>query len=191
MFVELAQKNDARKIAEIHKTEIVGGFLSSLSINFLEKIYIAVIENDFCVVAKNNNEIVGFIAGTKNIKNLYKYFLGKYFFISIIMLLPKLFDIRKIFETLFYSKEESDLPKAELLTIAVKKEFQMEGIAGKMLKFFILEMKNKNVKEFKVLVGSNLQNAIKFYEKNGFKFVKETNVHSNKKSLIYVYDLSN
>lgn len=187
----LAQKKYAKEIARIHKQEIVGGFLSSLPLSFLEKVYICIIENDFCVVAKERGEVLGFIAGTIDIKKLYKYFFRKYFFVSLIMLLPKILNIKKIFETLFYPKKESNLPEAELLTIAIKKEFKGQGVAGKILEIFILEMRKRNIKEFKVLVGSELNNAIKFYEKSGFKFMKETSVHNNEKSLIYIYDLSN
>ena len=45
--------------------------------------------------------------------------------------------IKKIMEVLFYPKKEKDLPEAELLTIAVKNEFQGQGIAGNMLEKFI------------------------------------------------------
>lgn len=183
----LAEKKDASKIAKIHKQEIEKGFLSSLPAVFLEKLYVAIIENDFCIVAKEGGEITGFIAGTKNIKKLYAHFLKKYFFYSIIFLLPKIFSAKKIVETLFYPKNE-DI-KAELLTIAVKKEFQGQGVAKKMFEVFVSEMKNRDVSIFKVLVGEELLPAISFYEKNGFAFLKETEVHKGHKSRIYIYKL--
>ena len=47
----------------------------------------------------------------------------------------------------------------------------------------------KNIKFFKVLVGKELKPAIGFYEKNGFKFLKNTKVHGNKTSRIYIYNV--
>jgi ribosomal protein S18 acetylase RimI-like enzyme len=183
----LAEKKDALKIAEIHKQEIKMGFLSSLPISFLEKIYLSVIENDFCVVAKENDNVVGFIAGTIDIKKLYSFFSKKYFFYSIMVFLPKILNVKKIIEDIFYIKKEEIRP--ELLTIAVKENFQGQGIAKKMFEVFVSEMKRRGVKMFKVVVGDELKPAISFYEKNGFEFVKETEVHKGQKSRIYIYHL--
>jgi len=183
----LAQKKDAIEIAKIHKQEIKKGFLSSLPLVFLEKLYLSVIENDFCVVAKEGENVVGFMAGTKNLKKLYSFFIEKNFFYSAVILLPKIFDARKIVETLFYPKDE-DI-EAELLTVAVKNNFQGKGLASKMFEVFVEEMKRNKVEVFKVLVGAELLPAINFYENSGFKFLKETEVHKGKKSKIYVYNL--
>jgi len=187
-MINLADKKYAKILAQIHKDEISAGFLSSLPSNFLEKFYISVIENDFSVIAKENGEIVGFIAGTADIGKLYSYFLKRYFFHSAVILLPKIFNLRKIMETLFYPKNKEI--KAELLTIAVKKEFQGKGVARYMLEFFVSEMRKRGVNKFKVLVGEELKPAIRFYEKNGFKFLKRTEVHKGQKSMIYIFNVS-
>lgn len=186
-MIKLAEKKDAMKIAAMHKKEISGGFLSSLPVLFLEKIYLSIIERDICVVAKEKDELVGFVAGTKNIKMLYGYFSKKYFFYSIFVFLPKLFNIRKVLEDVFYIKKEEI--SAELLTIAVDKNFQGKGIAKEMFDFFAREMSRRGVKEFKVVVGEKLKPAIGFYERVGFKFLRETEVHKGQKSLIYTYNL--
>lgn len=186
-MISLAEKKNAKILAKIHKNEISAGFLSSLPLNFLEKFYVSVIENDFSVIAKENGEITGFIAGTADIGKLYSYFLKRYFFYSAIILLPKIFNLRKIAETLFYPKTEE--LRAELLTIAVKNEFRGRGLAKHMLEFFVLEMKKRGIKKFKVLVGEDLKPAIRFYEKSGFKFLKQTEVHKGQKSRIYIYEI--
>ncbi len=196
MIICLASENDAAQIAKIHKEEISEGFLSSLDVSFLEKLYLSVIKSGlgFCVVAKENDDVEGFIAGTVDIDKTYSYFFSKYFFQSVAILLPKVFDLsflKKSFETLFYPKKESGLVKAELLTIAVKNELQGKGIAGQMFEIFISEMKNRNIKEFKVLVGEELKPAIKFYEKHGFVFFIKTVVHGDKASRVYIYTVKN
>lgn len=190
-MIYLAEKKDVSEIVQIHKQEIKEGFLSSLPAVFLEKIYLTIVESDisFCIVAKEKNEVIGFISGTVNINKLYHYFIKRYFFYSIFMLLPKIFNIKKIFETLFYPKKEKDLPKTELLTIAVKKEFQGKGLGAKMFENFVFEMKNRGIKEFKVMVGEDLKPAIRFYEKNGFSFLKNVIVHDNKISKVYIYKI--
>lgn len=194
MNIILAKKEDALEIAEIHKTEIHKGFLSALSVPFLKNLYLALIESDksFCIVARENSRVIGFISGVEDLDKFYFSFFKKYFFQSVILLFKKFFSISflvKIFETSFYPIKEKELPKAELLTMAVKNEFHSQGIASKMFLKFVSEMRNQNVKSFKVLVGEGLKPAISFYEKNGFKFLKNTKIHGNKTSKIYIYDI--
>ncbi|MCK4454163.1 GNAT family N-acetyltransferase [Candidatus Parcubacteria bacterium] len=195
MKIRLAEKKEAEQIAEIHKTEIKKGFLSSLRGPFLTNLYSAIIESEFsfCVVSEKDGRVVGFIAGVLDINKFYGYFLKKYFFQSVLMLLPQIFNfkkLKKIFESLFYPKKENNLPKAELLTIAVKKEFQGQGIAKQMFEKFVSEIKNRKVGIFKVIVGEELKPAIKFYEKNGFQFLKKISIHNKQASRVYVYPIN-
>lgn len=194
MIFCLAEKKDALQIAQIHKTEINKGFLSSLNVYFLKNLYSAVIESNvsFCIVAKENENVIGFIAGVTDLNKFYSYFFKRYFLRSMPLLFKKIFSIsfiRKIIETLFYPVKEKNLPPAELLTMAVSKQFQGQGIAGKMFLEFVSEVKKRNVKKFKVLVGEELASAIHFYEKSGFSFLKNTTIHKGRSSRIYVYDI--
>ena len=194
MIFCLADKKDALQIAQIHKNEINKGFLSSLGIVFLGNFYSALIESkfSFCVVAKEDDRIVGFISGVFDLNKFYQYFLKNYFFQSVVLLYKKIFNIsyiKKILETLLYPVKEKNLPPAELLTMAVLKQFQGQGIAGKMFFEFLGEMKKRDIKTFKVLVGEELKSAIAFYEKNGFTFLKNTTIHNRKSSRIYLYDI--
>ncbi len=195
MIISLARKHDALQIAKIHKAEINKGFLSSLSVPFLKNLYSAIIESDvgFCVVVKENDAVVGFISGVVDINALYVHFLKKYFFQSIILLFKKFFSfsyIKKMFEILLYPVKESKLPPAELLTMAVSRQFQGQGIAGKMFTEFLTEMKKRKITSFKVLVGEDLKPAIHFYEKSGFTFLKRIAIHQGTSSRIYIYDIT-
>ena len=43
--------------------------------------------------------------------------------------------------------------------------------------------------KFKVVVGEELINAIKFYEKNNFTFLKNISIHTNAPSRVYCYEI--
>lgn len=205
MTIELVHQKEAEEIAEIHKKEISFGFLSTLKKSFLTKLYSAVIRSPygFCLVAKEKEKVIGFVSGVTNIDRLYLYFLRRYFFHSTVVLLPQVFNfknLRKILETLFYpirkigsfvkkGTKKEKLPKAELLSIAIDKNFQRQGLGGELIKGFISEMKKRKVKEFKVIVGENLMPAINFYEKHGFEFIKTIKIHSNQSSRVYIYQI--
>ncbi len=194
MIIGLAEKKHAREIALIHKQEIGAGFLSSLPLAFLESLYAAIIQSpaSFCIVAVEKDMVVGFIAGTMSVKDFYKFFLKKYFFYSFSILFLKLLrfsQLKKMVETLLYPVKETKSPKAELLTMAVKRELQGRGIAASMFVEFVAQVKARGIQEFKVLVGGELKPAIKFYEKSGFVFLKDISIHDNKKTRIYVYHI--
>src|SRR3989344_1718664 len=137
MNIELAKKEDALEIAKIHKAEINKGFLSTLNVSFLGNIYAAIIDSkeNFCLVAMEDGRVIGFISGVSDLDTFYSNFFKKYFFSSLAILFRKFFSISfiiKAFETLLYPVKEKALPKAELLTMAVRSEFHGKGIAGQM-----------------------------------------------------------
>lgn len=194
MNIELAKKEDALEIAKIHKAEINKGFLSTLSDTFLKNLYLSIIDSNenFCIVAKENGKVVGFLSGVSDLDKFYSNFFKKFFFRSFFILFKKFFSLSfiiKAFETLFYPVKEKELPKAELLTMAVRSEFHGKGIASQMFTEFINEIKRRNITSLKVLVGEDLKPAIAFYEKVGFKFLKNTKVHGNNISRIYILNL--
>ncbi len=158
---------------------------------FLVKFYEGIVRypGGFCVVAEDGGRVVGFITGVTDMRAFSRFFLRNFFFTAV-FLLPRMIGIltvRKLFESLQYSQHQDDLPKAELLTMAVAKDFQGKGVAGEMFALFLGEMKTRGVREFRVLVGEKLQRAIAWYEKHGFRLAKSMSVHGKEPSRIYVY----
>ena len=193
MIIRLANKIEADQIAKIHHQEINRGFLSQLGIKFLVNLYKAMIVSDsaFIVVAEEDGRVIGFISGCTNVSKFYRDFYKKYALSAFFILLPQIFKpsiLKKILETLKYPKEgKKDLPKAELLTIAILKEFHGQGIAQKMFEKFVSEMEKRGINVFKVVVGESLSQAIKYYEKMGFEFHSSCSIHGKELSRIYTY----
>ena len=190
LSIRVAKKEEAGLIATIHKEEISQGFLSSLPLSFLTRLYEEIIQSGVCVVAEQQGRVIGFAAGTTNLSALFHSFFLHAFFPAVFILLPQIFSFRKvkgILEAFLYPSRNSDLPQAELLMIAVRREFQGRGIARSILEAFIVQMKKRGVKKFRVMVGKDLRVAVRLYESLGFRFVKEISVHSKEQSLIYVY----
>lgn len=194
MIISLATRQDALAVANIHKAEIGKGFLGSLPTAFLRRFYVALIESgaSFCIVARENDRVIGFVAGVISMNTFYKYFLMHYFFQSFFILLPKIFSsLKKIAEAMWYPiTEEKSLPGAELLGIAITGEFQGRGLGNVILAEFVKEMKKRNIAAFKVVVGEELKQAIAFYEKNNFTFAKNINIHGKAPSRVYCYDIA-
>lgn len=194
MNIRLAMPKDAAAVASLHQQEISLGFLSSLPHIFLAKFYEGIIRypGGFCVVAEDGGRIVGFIAGLTDIRAFAKFFLRRFFFTAV-FLLPRMVGIstiRKLFESLRYSRRQDNLPKAELLTMAVARDCQGRGAAKDMFAVFLGEMKARGVKTFRVLVGESLPGAIAWYEKQGFRLAHSISVHGKEPSRMYVYAIA-
>jgi len=194
MNIRLASREHASAVTSLHQQEISSGFLSSLPRTFLAKFYEGIIRypGGFCVVAEDGDRVVGFIAGITDMRAFSGFFLRNFFFTAA-FLLPRMVGIstiKKLFESLRYSQHQDDLPKAELLTMAVARDFQGRGVAREMLVLFLEEMKKRDVRVFRVLVGEKLQKAVAWYEKQGFHLAKSVSVHGKERSRIYVYAIT-
>jgi len=190
--------NDYLRIAEIHAKCITHGFLSSLGINFLAILYKAIDESDdsVLIIAKENNEIIGFVAGTNNIASVYRAMMKNRFRLGI-ALLPALISpqrIYRIFETVLFSNKkihsEIVLPSAELLSISVLPEYRGKKHAEYLFKELVAHFKYSGLDEFKIIVGESLEPAHRFYCKMGAQPVAQTEVHHGSKSIIYTYKVT-
>lgn len=79
------------------------------------------------------------------------------------------------------------MPKAELLSIVVEEAYRGEGISQRLFNKLVEEFEKYDIDRFKVVVGSNLLPACKFYEKMGGIFHSEIEVHKGEKSRVYVW----
>ena len=185
MDIIRANKNEYRIVAQLHMKEIEMGFLSSLGLSFLTNLY-EFINNDkeSCVlVARENGQVKGFIAGTSNIHKMYKRIIVKKWGKLLIPILQYLINIKvfkKIFETVIYGikKEKKISPdnycEAELLSIVVGDEFQGEGIGKKLLKELETFFRHHEIKKYKVVTyisdskSNGFYNACQFSVENTF-----------------------
>ncbi|MDX1810147.1 MAG: GNAT family N-acetyltransferase [Sulfurospirillaceae bacterium] len=186
---------DAQDVALLHKNGIPTGFLSQQSLSFLSALYTYLIENEIVYVAKVDDVIVGFVAGTLTTNGLYKEFLKENLGLLMLFAFKNIFSlsfIKKASETLFAPKkaslddDESELP--ELLSIVVDDKFKGQGLGKQLLQAFEYELKKKSVSMYKVLVGSKLD-ANKFYTQSGFILKKDVELHKGDISHIYVKSL--
>ena len=190
-----AKLSDCLLVAKIHKKCLDKSFLATLGEKFLTLLYKTLVEykKGILLVAEDDGKIIGFVSATADTGGFYRYFLKKRFIKAAFLLLPKAIDLntlKKIFETLKYSKKNEInilLPKAELLSIAVKEDYQRKGVAKQLFKALVNEFHKMGINEFRIVVGSSLFKAKNFYQKMGCIKVGEFELHKGEKSEIYVF----
>jgi ribosomal protein S18 acetylase RimI-like enzyme len=173
-----------RQVAKLHIEGINTGFISSLGIDFAMVLYKAFAGNksSFGFVAQENGKILGFVAFTANLSQLYKSVILKNCHRFALLLAGKMFSlkrIKKMFETLFYPSrvKKMNLPCAELLSIVVTKEARGRRVATQLVKKGLQACRTRGIAKIKVLVGASNEPANKLYQKCGFELVGQINNH--------------
>tara|TARA_B100000900_G_scaffold395401_1_gene393752 strand:+ start:5653 stop:6285 length:633 start_codon:yes stop_codon:yes gene_type:complete len=197
--VSSINRSEIDAIIDIHRQELSGGFLSSLGNAALDILFSFAAESKHAILLilldnHTNKKVIGFLLGALDTKKFYMDFIVKKFFIASLILLPKMISFRKIkkvFETLFYptKKIHTDLPKSELLDIAILSPYQGQGLAKNLFYGLIELLTKENISSFKITTGESLINAQKFYEKIGAIKVDTVQVHKGENTFVYIYKI--
>ncbi len=194
----MVEKKDYRRVAELHIEGIPEGFLSSLGVGFLSKLYESVDSHKDSVLFLERDagsSVVAFLAGTLSLPRFYRYALRRYGFSFIIAISSKLFSIvtlKKIIETVAYPfVSHSPKPStntfqckgidAELLSVAVTPEMHGRGLGKKLVGRLDSFFKEKGgIKEYKVVTSALDNKSNAFYRSAGFVLLREF-IHHGKR----------
>ena len=186
------QKYDA--VGKIHRESLDKGFLQSLGVPFLSLMYEAMdLHSDSVLITKEiNGEVIGFVSGTTNMRGLY-FSMLKSPVRLMLALAPHAFSmltIGRIFEILFLKKGAPEFvpPRAELLTIAVLANHRGSKTAIELYQNLCAFFAKRQVKNFHIVVGDQLERAHAFYHKMGATPRAKTTVHQGSESTIFIQE---
>jgi len=193
---------EIKAAVRIQLQELNEGFLSSLGEKPLTLIFSFAASNPsgVLVLAKNSetDKVIGYVLGSTNTRRFYKEFLVKRFVPAVVYFLPRMLSLAKIkkgFETLLYpmrKKEENTQEKkcdAELLDLAVTKDYHGKGIAPRLFEMLVQQFHQKGAQCFDIPTTEGLERAHHFYEKMGAQRVGVVYVHGQQKTFIYQYHI--
>ena len=142
----------APEVARLHIRGISSGFISSLGIDFVTALYesLAQSKTSFGFVVEEEDGILGFVALTKNINNLYKSVIlrrGLRFAFLIAGKISSLSRLKKVFETLSYPgrTKKMNLPSAELLSTVITPKGRRKGLATQLLQKSFRECQKRGI----------------------------------------------
>lgn len=178
-FMDVEYLNDKRKIDEIvniHMKSFSGFFLTFLGKGFLKELYQGFLDyqSSGIIIAKNNNEIIGFLAFSENLSGFYSFLIKKRFFnfafyaINAFLKKPKI--MMRLLRAFRYSdKAKRNEKYLELSSIGVDPDKAGNGVGTKMIEKLILSTDSKKYEYIKLETDSdNNEQANRFYKKNGF-----------------------
>jgi len=192
--------DEIRQAVRIQIQELRQGFLSSMGEKPLELIFAHVASSRWGILIlaleSERGQVVGYVLGATDTGQLYKEFLLKRTPSALVHFLPKLLSwqrIKKAFETLLYPirkrPTQIQLPRPELLDLAVPQAYQGTGVARELFRQFVNQCRNRGSMAFRIPTGEGLNRAHRFYEKMGAHKVSTTEVHQGQQSYIYLYEI--
>lgn len=193
-MIESLQQKHAAQIAQLHIAGIPTGFISSLGPKFVTCLYEAIASspNAFGYVHLENEQILGFVAFTENLRQLYCSVCKKAGFRFFLILLFEIFSwkkIKRILETLFYPKriEKQNLPDAELLSIVVSDSARGKGIGRNLMQRGLEECAKRKINQVKVLVADFNKPANELYKKAGFQLITRIDSHGIMSNIYVIF----
>lgn len=184
------KESDAANLAKIHLLEFSSDFLPSLGQSFLHLLYSNLLADDnvYIWIEDSNDQVHGFIAGSKNFNSVFKNVIIKNLIKYTVILIPQVLRnpklVKNIFETLFYPKREGvDKPKAELIIIAILKKYRRKGLGKSLVLALEKDFMFHKVKQYKVSMNAKNLVANSFYLSLGFTKSHDFYLYNQKVSL--------
>ncbi len=209
------KRDDYRCVAKLHAQSIDQGFLSTLGPRFLALLYRAIDESpdSVLILAREDDQVVGFVAGTLDMGPVYRGLL-RHWPALILSLAPSLLipgRLWRMIEILRHTRRSKDRqagqaagtpalaampaaasawPEAELLSIAVDPAFRGQGHAEALYAALKAFFASRGVESFRIVVGAPLAPAHRFYRRMGAVPAAEIAVHQGASSTVYMQTLN-
>ncbi len=183
--------SDAPVLARMHRASMPTAFLPTLGDPFLRVLYRSLVRDTdaVAVVAERSGQVVGFATAVPSVRRFFRRFLMRDGLRAAIAAVPRLArpsTIRRATETLAHPQAPSDLPDAELLSIAVDDAERGHGIGAALVYRVNADLRSRGVTAYKVLVGADNEPANRFYEARGFVAAGRQDVHHGTPSNAWV-----
>lgn len=197
-----AVDGDAATAASLHATRIDQGFLSSLGAGFLTRLYRRIVRSpeSFLLVAEatstvttgpsssaRTGSVVGFIAGTTDLRALYRSFLLHDGIVAGLVAAPRLVrNWRRVTETLGHGSDSGAgaAEGTELLAVAVDPVVTGRGVGLALVEAFLQEVDARGLAAAHVVVGADNDRAVALYGRAGFTVARKFELHAGTRSLL-------
>jgi glycosyltransferase involved in cell wall biosynthesis/GNAT superfamily N-acetyltransferase len=188
--IRRATKRDTAVIARLHADSIDTGFLRTLGVGFLRKLYSSMLDYDGAtiLVATDPYGPVAFVAGVSEVRAFYRHFAASNGLGAGVSAAPRLIrpsSWRKVWDTATYDGDHQETG-AELLSMAVAGPYRRRGLGRSLSKKLLDELAGTGILRVKVVVGADNIQARKVYEAVGFIEADAIEVHKGEKSLVLV-----
>lgn len=197
-IIQASNTSDAKQIAKIHIRSFPGFFLTFLGEGFLSYLYAGFIQHQDSgvLIARDGEQIFGFLAYSKDLSKFYSFLLKKYFFAfawyGFLGTIRSPESIIRIFRALKYpSTSKRNEQYIEISSIAVDPATQTKGVGSQLISCLVEMFKDSGISIIRLetdAVGNDQINH--FYQKNGFSLEQESVTPEGRKMNHYMKNIS-
>jgi ribosomal protein S18 acetylase RimI-like enzyme len=190
VIVRTGRHADAPVAARLHAEAITEGFLSSLGPRFLTLLYRRMVRDprSFLLVAEEDGEVVGHAAAAEDVGRLYRQFLVRDGVVAGTVAAPRLLRRwRAALETLRYPSGHGELPRAEVLAVAVAPGFRGQGVGRALVCAVNEELTRRGVAGARVVCAAANTAALRLYRSSGFRPASQIRVHAGTTSEVLTW----
>jgi len=185
---------DAPRCASIHVRSFQGFFLTFLGMRFLNELYAAIVHDPSCIafVAEEDNEVVGFAAGTCFASGLYSRLIRRriwrFGWASLGALLRKPTILPRLLRALTLPSQKTPAPNCgTLMSIAVLPEVQRRGIGRLLVHAFLDEARRRELENIDLTTDSLDNDGVnRFYQRLGFSLLRTYTTPDGRKMNEYI-----
>lgn len=191
---QLFSGGELNEIAKLHERCIPAGFLPTLGVGFLARLYASIAtspEGVLIAAVDSKGNVVGFVSGSTSIRPIYKRLVGKNLAFLTALFIRHIFSVKTVKRILesrrYVARKHSEVQSipAELFSIVVDEKFRGAGVAQRLFAELRLAFRDKGMDQFRITVGSQLTQAQRFYVKAGALKTNEVELHQGERSFVY------
>ena len=177
--------DDVAAAAQMHGHCIDRGFLVRLGPRFLRQLYRCLAADDagkVWIALDDAGRVIGVCAYARDVRRLYRRVIRRGWFRLALATLPHSLHPRiakGVLDALRYPRKVSRkrLPAAEILSIAVDPATRGAGVGRMLLERAVAQARQDGQEQIKVLAGTVLEVANRFYQACGFVKIDELAQH--------------
>jgi len=180
---------DAPDVARLHASAIAEGFLAALGPPFLTPLYARIARDPksfLLVVPDGPGQTAGFIAGSSDLRDLYRTFVLRDGVRAALPVARRLIrELPRVFETLRHGAGGAGAGRGtELLAVAVDPSWRGRGLGRVLVRAFLDEVVARGGDAAQVVVGAANTSAVALYRQAGFVESRRFELHSGTESLL-------
>lgn len=164
------------QLVSIHMEQLKAGFLPVLGPKVLRRIYRHATKQAHLYLAKEDDEVAGFVMGALNPSQFYKKFALLNFFPVSLAIAKRPSVFFRALSGAKYAAESSNEAGPELLSIAVNPKFLRRGIGQELFRVFQRAMRDEGVSTFHIVMADTQKVAAEFYKKQNCRFDGEQTI---------------
>jgi ribosomal protein S18 acetylase RimI-like enzyme len=187
-----ATLDDVAAVAGLHMDRFPHGFLPTLGLRALRRLYRHLVQSSraFVLVADDEDGVIGFVAVAEDTRRVYREFLLHDGLTVALVALPAVLRApRRVWETVRYGgrADHEGLPAAEILAIAVSDRARGEGVASRLVQAALQELRHREIDAARVVTATENAQALRVYERAGFRRQRFIEVHRGVRQEVLVW----